>query len=283
MERETRLRETLVAQLERGGILRSPSVAAAMRAVPRHLFLPTLRAEETYADQAIALKVDGDEIVSSISQPSMIVQMLQLLEVRPGDRILEVGTGSGYNAALLSHLAGPGGSVTSIELDLEMCQRASRTLADLGYDRVRVLGGDGAADSEGAQAYDRVAITARCDDIPSSWWDALGDGGRMVIPLRLPAAGEFAIGFERHGNRLHGVGAYPCAFIALRGEGAESAGDRVFFRDASRDIRSPRVRSIASVEAVRACDATPGARRRGRRRRAPGHHVRDTVLGVRRS
>ena len=125
MERETRLRETLVAQLERGGVLRSPSVAAAMRAVPRHLFLPMVRADETYADQAIALKVDGDEILSSISQPSMIVQMLELLEVRPGDRILEVGTGSGYNAALLSHLAGPTGSVTSVEIDLEMYHRAS--------------------------------------------------------------------------------------------------------------------------------------------------------------
>jgi protein-L-isoaspartate(D-aspartate) O-methyltransferase len=257
MERETRLRETLVAQLERAGVLRSPAVAAAMRAVPRHLFLPMVRAEETYADQAIALKVDGDEILSSISQPSMIVQMLELLEVRPGDRILEVGTGSGYNAALLSHLAGPAGSVTSIELDPEMYQRASRTLAELGYDRVRVLGGDGAAGSDSAQTYDRAAITARCDDIPSSWWDALRDGGRMVIPLRLPAAGEFAIGFERRGDRLHGVGAHPCAFIALRGEGAEFAGDRVFFRDASRNSDSGRVRSIASIEAVRACDATP--------------------------
>jgi protein-L-isoaspartate(D-aspartate) O-methyltransferase len=257
MERETRLRETLAAQLERAGVLRSPAVAAAMRAVPRHLFLPTLRADETYADQAIALKVDGDEILSSISQPSMIAQMLELLEVRPGDQVLEVGTGSGYNAALLSHLAGSGGSVTSIELDLEMCRRASRTLAELGYDRVRVLGGDGAAGSDGAQTYDRVAITARCDDIPSSWWDALRDGGRMVIPLRLPAAGEFAVGFERRGERLHGVGAHPCAFIALRGEGAEFAGDRVFFRDASRNAHSARVRSIASIEAVRARDATP--------------------------
>jgi protein-L-isoaspartate(D-aspartate) O-methyltransferase len=256
MERETRLRETLVAQLERAGIIRSRAVAAAMRAVPRHLFLPTVRPEETYADQAIALKVDGDEILSSISQPSMIAQMLEVLEVRPGDRVLEVGTGSGYNAALLSHLAGPSGSVTSIELDLEICERASRTLAELGYDRVRVLGGDGAAGSDAAP-YDRVAITARCDDIPSSWWDALRDGGRMVIPLRLPAAGEFAIGFERRGERLHGVGAHPCAFIALRGEGAEFAGDRVFFRDAAHNAHSARVRSIASIEAVRTSDATP--------------------------
>jgi protein-L-isoaspartate(D-aspartate) O-methyltransferase len=257
MEREIRLREALVARLERAGILRSASVAAAMRAVPRHLFLPSLRAEEAYADQAIALKADGDEILSSISQPSMIVEMLEMLQVRPGNRILEVGTGSGYNAALLAELAGRGGSVTSVELDLEMCERASENLTEFGYDRVRVLGGDGAAVTGGAQTYDRLAITARCDDIALTWWDALRDGGRMVIPLRLPGAGEFAIGFERRGDRLYGIGAYPCAFIALRGEGARNDGDRVFFRDASRDVNSPRVRSIASIEAVRAHDATP--------------------------
>ena len=257
MERETRLRETLVAQLGRAGVLRSPAVAAAVRAVPRHLFLPSIHPEEAYADQAMALKVSGGEILSSISQPSMIVQMLELLQARPGDRILEVGTGSGYNAALLAELAGPAGSVTSIELDVEMVERASRTLARLGYERVRVFGGDGAVASGGEPAYDRVAITARCDDVSSTWWDALRDGGRMVIPLRLPAAGEFVVGFERRGDCLHGIGAHPCAFIALRGENSQAVVDRVFFRDAQRNADSARVRSIASIEAVRARDATP--------------------------
>jgi hypothetical protein len=73
----------------------------------------------------------------------------------------------------------------------------------------------------------------------------------------LAAAGEFAIGFERRGDRLHGVGAHPCAFIALRGDGAEAADDRIFFRDASRHANVVRARRIASIEAVRARDATP--------------------------
>ncbi len=79
----------------------------------------------------------------------------------------------------------------------------------------------------------------------------------MVSSLRLPATGEFAIGFERRGDRLHGIGAYPCAFIALRGESVLAEDDRVFFRDSSRDVNTPRVRSIASIEAVRSRDATP--------------------------
>jgi protein-L-isoaspartate(D-aspartate) O-methyltransferase len=257
MERETRLREALVAQMERAGVVRNPNVAAAMRAVPRHLFLPDVSLEETYADRAIALKADGDEIVSSISQPSMIAQMLELLEVRPGDHVLEIGTGSGYNAALLSQMAGQDGSVTSVELDDEMCERASLTLSRLGYDRVRVAGGDGAFSLKIGSTYDRIAITARCDDIAAGWWDALRDGGRMVIPLRLAQAGEFAIGFERRGERLRGVGAHPCAFIALRGEGAEPSLERVFFHDASRHADASRARSIASIEAVRLRDATP--------------------------
>jgi protein-L-isoaspartate(D-aspartate) O-methyltransferase len=256
MDHERRLREALVAHLERIGVLRSRAVAAAMRAVPRHRFLPGLSAQEAYEDRAIALKLCDGDILSSISQPSMIAQMLELLGVKAGERILEIGTGSGYNAALLAELAGPSGAVTSVELDAEMCERAAAVLADLGYSRVELRAGDGAGELEAAP-FDRVVVTARCDDIAASWWDATPDGGRMVIPLRLAAAGEFAIGFERRGERLHGIGVRPCAFIALRGEHAEPPREHVFYRDPSRATAAARVRIISSIEAVRARDATP--------------------------
>jgi protein-L-isoaspartate(D-aspartate) O-methyltransferase len=256
MEREIRLREAMVAQLERAGLLRSRVVASAMRAVPRHRFVPAVSMEDAYADRAIGLKMSDDDIISSISQPSMIAQMLDPLAAQADDRILEIGTGSGYNAALLAEIVGPGGAVTTIELDAEMGARASALLHELGYDRVNVRVADGATAVEESQAFDRIVVTARCDDISANWWEALREGGRMVIPLRLPAAGEFAVGFERRGDRLRGVGVYPCAFIALRGEAAEPVQEHVFFRD-SLDAAVPRIRTIRSIEAVRAYDATP--------------------------
>jgi protein-L-isoaspartate(D-aspartate) O-methyltransferase len=255
MERETRLRESLVVQLERAGLLRPRGLAAAMRAVPRHRFVPAASPQEAYADQAIALKLHGDDVISSISQPSMIAQMLGLLAVDAGDRIFEVGTGSGYNAALLAELSGPAGEVTTIELDAGMAEGAAEVLGELGYERVRVCVADGTA-FEGAQPYDRIVVTARCDDIAALWWNGLRDGGRIVVPLRLPEIGEFVVGFERRGDRLHGVGAYPCAFIALRGPAAKPVREHVFFSDSSR-AGATRKREIASIEAVRAHDATP--------------------------
>jgi protein-L-isoaspartate(D-aspartate) O-methyltransferase len=254
MESEARLRETLVARLERAGALRSRAVAGAMRRVPRHRFLPGISPDEAYADQAIALKSSDGEILSSISQPSMIARMLELLVPEPGQRILEIGTGSGYHAALLAELAGPQGAVTSVELDEEMSRRAAGVLADLGYTNVDVRTADGTAPVRGAP-YDRVVVTARCEDVAQSWWDATREGGRLVIPLWLPAAGEFAIGFERRGDRLHGIGVHPCAFIALRGEGAGTGEERVFYNGVPQG--RPHARPIRSIEAVRARDATP--------------------------
>jgi protein-L-isoaspartate(D-aspartate) O-methyltransferase len=257
MERETRLREALVAQLERAGTLRFRAAAAAMRAVPRHRFVPGVPLEEAYADRAIALKMRDDDVISSISQPSMIAQMLELLDPHPGDHILEIGTGSGYNAALLCELAGPSGSVTSVELDMEMHERAARVLVELGYGRIDLRKADGAAATQTREQFDGVTITARCDDIAARWWDSLRDAGRMVIPMRLGTLGEFAVGFQRRGERLHGLGVHPCAFIPLRGEADVPVADDVFYRDATR-IRGERpARRIRSIDAVRARDATP--------------------------
>lgn len=254
MERETRLREALVSRLESAGVVRRPDVAAAMRRVERHRLLPGVSLEEAYADRAIAIKTQGDEVTSSISQPGMVAQMLELLEARAGERILEIGTGSGYNAALLAELVGPRGSVTTVELDAELAGRAATALRELGYDNVRVLSGDGA--QIGPAVYDRIIATARSDDIAPAWWEALPDGGRMVVPLRLQNAGEYAVGFDRRGNRLESVGVWPCAFIALRGAGAEAAEGELFYRDPSERGRLAHVRRVHRVVAVRRENAT---------------------------
>lgn len=260
MERDAALREAMVARLERTGVLRGHSAGAAMRAVPRHRFLPSVSLDDAYADRAIALKTDRAEVVSSISQPGMIALMLDLLAPAGGDRVLEIGTGSGYNAALLAELAGPRGSVTTIDLDAELAGAAGRVLRDTGYANVRVLAADGAAGSLGGR-YDRMVVTARSEDIAAAWWDALEVGGRIVVPLRLEGAGEYAVGFVyRPDGSLQSCGLHPCAFIALRGEAAAPHASDVFYRDASgRGSSLACLRRVASISAVRREAATPAA------------------------
>ena len=257
MERDATLREELVELLGRSGALHQPAVAAALRAVPRHRFLPELPLDEAYADRAVAIKTRGEEVLSSVSQPGMLAQMLEMLDARPGSNVLEIGTGSGYTAALLAELCGPGGVVTTIDLDEELVERARETLALTGYARVRVRHADGARASDGAVSYDRILVTARSDDVASGWWDELARGGRLVVPLRLERAGEYAVGFIKNGDRLESVGVHPCAFIALRGDGAVEAPSDLFFRDPSQHDGAACVRRVASVVGVRRTDATP--------------------------
>lgn len=250
------LRETLVSQLRRNGAVHTEPVANAIATVPRHRFVPGMPMTQAYADHAVAIKTLDDEVVSSISQPGMIAQMLELLAPEPGDRVLEVGTGSGYNAALLAALVGPGGNVTTLELDPELADRAGTILCELGYTNVTVVAAD-ASSYPLVQCYDGIAITARSDDIAAPWWDALRDGGRIVIPLRLESAGEYAVGFERRGRELRGIGAHPCAFIAIRGEAGTPVEGDVFYRDPAASSSKACVRRIGNVLAVRREDATP--------------------------
>lgn len=256
MEADRSLREALVARLERAGVFRSAAVGAALRTVPRHAFLPDLSLEDAYADRAVAIKEWEGAVLSSVSQPAMIAEMLDLLDVRPGQRVLEIGTGSGYNAALLSELTGPSGTVTSVELDAQLAAQAKARLASLGYANVRVLEANGAAPELANERYDRLVVTARTDDVAEPWWTIASQGARCVIPLRLEAAGEFAIGFDYEDGALHSVGLYPCAFIPMRDQPESDSAQDVFFRDPSRS-KTPHTRPIESVIAVKRADATP--------------------------
>src|SRR5215469_15393547 len=121
----------------------SGQVEAALRTVPRHLFTPGVPVQQAYADDAVLKKTNGQGVmVSSVSAPRIIAMMLDQLQVQPGHHVLEIGSG-GYNAALLRELAGPDGSVTTIDIDPDVAGRARRCLADAGYQDVRVLCGDG--------------------------------------------------------------------------------------------------------------------------------------------
>lgn len=253
---DARLRESLVSEMRRNGSLTSESVAAAFLAVPRHRFIPDVAVSEAYADRAISIKTEGSETLASISQPSMIARMLELANVRIGDRVLEVGTGSGYNAALLATLVGSEGSVVTVEVESDLAARARETLADCGFGNAAVVHGDGHAGDASHAPYDRIIVSARTSDITPAWWAQLRDGGRIVVPLEIGIGGEYAVGFERTDGRLKGIGIVHCLFVPLRGEQSEIPVGNVFARSAdARYATGPR--SIKEIVALKTAEASP--------------------------
>ncbi len=252
MNREGSLREGLIAHLERTRVLRDPRITAALRAVDRHRFVPTIVPEEAYEDKALAIKERNGAVISSISQPSMIVHMLALLDVRPGDQVLEIGTGSGYNAALLAQLAGTG-SVVSVEIERDLIEHARAALDEQGCQRVALVHAEDLAQMQ--RVFDRIIVTARSNDIEPDWWRLLAPGGRIVVPLDIGYGGERAIGFVREGDRLHSVGSYACAFVELRGEKNEHDPEMFFRTRGARYEREPGATTPLDVVAVERLNA----------------------------
>lgn len=216
--------EQLVEQLERAGALRDPTVAAAFRSVLRHRFLPDRPLDEVYEDSAIMTKIGEHGLpVSSSSQPAIMAIMLQLLELLPGHRVLEIGAGTGYNAALIARLVGPDGTVVSVDIDPELADRARANLAVAEVERVEVVCADGAEGWPSGAPYDRVIVTAGAQDLAPAWVEQLTDRGRLVLPLALAGPSQQCVALDRRGRSLSGGQLCPCGFMPLRGEMAPAA------------------------------------------------------------
>lgn len=218
------LRAALVSELRKGGTIRTVAVASAFSEVPRELFIPEVVAEggleKVYRDEAHVTKKDSRGMaLSSSSQPAMMAEMLELLELELGHRVLEIGAGTGYNAALLSRLVGPSGSVVTIDVDPDIAARAHRALRDAGA-AVDVVVGDGRLAFAAGAPYDRIVVTASADEIPRAWLEQLGDGGRLIVPMRLDPDGD-AIHvipvFVRRGQTLRATGGTSGGFMPLHG------------------------------------------------------------------
>jgi len=210
-------------QLRQRGVVMH-SVLQAMRTVPRHLFVPHAYVNEAYADEALPSR-DGQ----TISQPYMVGIMTQELSLRPGLQVLEIGTGTGYQTAVLAMLVGPEGKVFTIEQVATLAQSARRRLEAMEIRNAEYFVGDGSAGwpatpEKRQPQFDRILVTAASPEVPKPLWLQLADGGIMVIPAG-PAETQTLKRIERHGEKYRETPLLGCRFVPLLGAYAWEATD----------------------------------------------------------
>jgi protein-L-isoaspartate(D-aspartate) O-methyltransferase len=204
-------RERMVARQIAARDVTDARVLAAMRRVPRHEFVPESVRAHAYEDDPLPIGHG-----QTISQPYIVALMTQLAEVGPDARVLEVGTGSGYQAAVLAELAG---EVYTIEIVEPLARQAERTLARLGYGRVHVRHGDGWRGWPEAAPFDAIVVTAAPRTVPPALLDQLAPGGRLVIPVG--GADQQLRVYHRTKTGLETRDVAPVRFVPMTGGGAE--------------------------------------------------------------
>ena len=203
-----RLRDQMVDQQLRGRGIADPRVLEAFRNVPRHAFVPPELRAEAYADHPLAIGVG-----QTISQPYMVALMTSLLRLQGHERVLEVGTGSGYQAAVLAELAL---EIFSVERLPELLSGVAERLASLGYLNVHLTPGNGTLGWPEHAPYDGIIVTAAAPAIPDPLIQQLADGGRLVLPIGPPEQ-QVLIAAERHGTELRQREITTCVFVPLVG------------------------------------------------------------------
>jgi protein-L-isoaspartate(D-aspartate) O-methyltransferase len=203
-------RQQMVEQDLQGRGIRDPAVLGAMARVPRHLFVDVRFRDVAYGDHPLPIG-EGQ----TISQPYVVALMTEVLQLRASDRVLEVGTGSGYQAAVLATIAK---EVYTIEIVKPLADRAQKVLAELGYRNVTVKCGDGYLGWEEQAPFDAIIITAAADRIPPPLVKQLKEGGRLVMPVGDTVYSQvLTLGTKQNGGlRLEQI--CPVAFVPMTGE-----------------------------------------------------------------
>lgn len=204
LEREEMVR----TQIKHRGV-RDPRVLNAMLQVPREWFLPAHIADQAYRDCALPIECD-----QTISQPYIVAHMTELLELEPTDRVLEIGTGSGYQTAILALIAD---KIFTIERHPELSRLATERLARLGHDNVHYLVGDGSLGWPAHAPYDAILVTAGAPDIPISLTQQLDLHGRLIIPIGGPAT-QILVKLKRTETGYERDEHTPCRFVKLVGK-----------------------------------------------------------------
>lgn len=210
--------QALADHLRSTGLIRSRRVEAAFRAVSRHLFLPHEPLDRAYADEAIPTKRIQGVPVSSSSQPSMMAIMLEQLDLQPGQHVLEIGAGTGYNAALMAHIIGKQGQVTAVDIDQDIVDNARAHLATAGFSDVRVVLGDGARGYPEVGPYDRIVLTVAAGNLSPAWRDQLKPDGLLLVPLHIRTGIQKVTAFRRRDQHLESLSVRGGSFMPLRGE-----------------------------------------------------------------
>ncbi len=184
-----------------------PAVLRAMATVPRHRFVPAEHRAAAYGDHPLPIGHG-----QTISQPYIVALMTQMLRLCPGDRVLEIGTGCGYQTAVLAEIVE---EVYSVEIIPELAAEAARRLAELGYGRVHLRQGDGHEGWPEHAPYQGIIVTAAAPEVPPALVEQLADGGRLVIPVGVYLGGQDLWLIEKHGAQLQRTNYGGVLFVPL--------------------------------------------------------------------
>jgi protein-L-isoaspartate(D-aspartate) O-methyltransferase len=189
---------------------------------------PTGHLTEIYSDEVMNhVDAAGERLPSTNSQPSYVLWLLHMLDLRPGQRVLEIGSGSGWLAAVMAQLVGPGGHVTGIEIIPALAAQSAADLARLGIGNVSVLAADGVQGHATGTPFDRVMITAACWDLPAVLFDQVAEGGRVLVPVELRGGGCQVTVLRREAEGFVAERAVPGWFVPLVGPGQQRPALRV--------------------------------------------------------
>ncbi len=214
------LRRQMAQELLGRGVIKDPRIGRAFARVPRHIFLEgVIPPEQAYFDQAVMLKYP----CSSVSQPQVMASMLEILDLQPGMKVLEIGTASGYNAALLAEIVGDPELIYSVEREKDLIPTARENLERSGYGEVNVAAGDGTLGWPHREEvpFERIIITAQTPSLPPPLTDQLKEGGKMVLPLVLGEDITLLVRVEKEDGLWGRVFPCPVSFVTLRGQGLQ--------------------------------------------------------------
>lgn len=216
--------QDLVNSLQTRRLLDNWRLQDAFAAVPRHQFLPDIALNEVYSDKAVSICVDlKGEVTCSATMPSMVAQLLGKLDLQDGQNVLEIGTGTGYGAALIRNMIGPEGNVTSLEIERGIVELAKDNLNRARVTDINVVNVDGAAGYSPRAAYDRIVASVGIWDIPLAWIRQLKPQGVIVAPIALDGLQVIAAFRSQPDGTLYADSVAPSAFVYIRGQASGPA------------------------------------------------------------